>query len=338
MEAGYRARARAIQLRRKAQRVEAAADVEDSAEVTQETPSPTSATEEIATPEPTAKKAPQKRAPRTAAQKRAPRKAPAKRAPRKVTPEDASAAVTVEKEAEDLKSAEVTQEAKTSDGADTLLAKTVEAELGKVRSLKNKTVEAEPVETEEADVDASSEEDFDDELEKRLGLGRVRRRPRWSVIGATAAILVTIAALSGSVYMILQHRDAARQRQLEGEFAAAARQGVVTLTSLDFNNAEQGVKRIADNSTGSFKDDFLKRAGDFTKVVEESKVIEVGTVQAVAVDLNSMTNDSATVLVASTSEVTNAAGAKQDPRNFRLIVTLTRDSGQLKMSKVEFVP
>jgi Mce-associated membrane protein len=79
-------------------------------------------------------------------------------------------------------------------------------------------------------------------------------------------------------------------------------------------------------------------AGDFTKVVEQSKVVEQGTVQAVAVDRDSMTDDSAVALVASTSEVTNAAGAKQDPRNFRLIVTLTRDSGQLKMSKVEFVP
>jgi Mce-associated membrane protein len=57
-----------------------------------------------------------------------------------------------------------------------------------------------------------------------------------------------------------------------------------------------------------------------------------------AVDLDSMTNDSAVVLVASTSEVTNAAGAKQDPRTFRLIVTLTRDGDRLKMSKVEFVP
>ncbi|MDT5173139.1 MAG: Mce-associated rane protein, partial [Mycobacterium sp.] len=37
------------------------------------------------------------------------------------------------------------------------------------------------------------------------------------------------------------------------------------------------------------------------------------------------------------SEVTNEAGAKQDPRKYRLIVTITRDDGQLKMSKVEFV-
>jgi Mce-associated membrane protein len=56
------------------------------------------------------------------------------------------------------------------------------------------------------------------------------------------------------------------------------------------------------------------------------------------VDLDTMTDNSAVVLVASTSEVTNAAGAKQDPRNYRLIVTVTRDGGQLKISKVEFVP
>jgi Mce-associated membrane protein len=51
-----------------------------------------------------------------------------------------------------------------------------------------------------------------------------------------------------------------------------------------------------------------------------------------------MTDDSAVVLVASTSEVSNSAGAKQNPRSYRLLVTITRDGDQLKMSKVEFAP
>ncbi|MEE6175083.1 hypothetical protein [Mycobacterium sp. 050134] len=167
--------------------------------------------------------------------------------------------------------------------------------------------------------------------------GRLRR-PRWSTVGAAVAVLVIVAALAGSGYMIKRHEDAVRQHQRVAEFAAAARQGVVTLTSLDFNNAKQGVQRILENSTGTFKDDFLKMADDFTKVVEQSKVVSQGSVQATAVDLDTMTNDSAVVLVASTSEVTNAAGAKQDPRNYRLIVTVARDGGQLKIAKVEFVP
>jgi len=201
------------------------------------------------------------------------------------------------------------------------------------------------VETDESATDAVVEREADTEpgagsdvaVDKPAWYRRWRR-PRLSTTAAILAIIVILAASAGSVYMVLEHRDAAHRRQLAAEFAAAARQGVVTLTSLDFNNAKDGVQRILDDSTGSFKDDFAKMAGDFTKVVEQSKVVERGTVQAAAVDLDSMTDDSAVVLVASTSEVTNAAGAKQDPRNFRLIVTLARDGDQLKMSKVEFVP
>jgi Mce-associated membrane protein len=167
---------------------------------------------------------------------------------------------------------------------------------------------------------------------------RWRRRPKLRTFAASLAVIFIAALLAASAYMVWEHRNASRQQQRVAEFAAAARQGVVTLTSLDFNNAKNGVQRILDDSTGAFKDDFQKMANDFTKVVEESKVVEQGAVQAVAVDLNSMTSDSAVVLVASKSEVTNAAGAKQDPRSFRLIVTLSRDGGQLKMSKVEFVP
>ena len=174
--------------------------------------------------------------------------------------------------------------------------------------------------------------------EKPVWYRRWLRRPRLATLAASLAVIVIVALLAASVYMVFEHRNASQRRQRVAEFAAAARQGVVTLTSLDFNNAKAGVQRVIDDSTGSFRDDFQKMAGDFTKVVEQSQVVERGTVQAAAVDLDSMTNDSAVVLVASTSEVTNAAGAKQDPRHFRLIVTLARDGGQLKMSKVEFVP
>jgi Mce-associated membrane protein len=203
-------------------------------------------------------------------------------------------------------------------------------------------VEPERVETEESP-DAAEEEPeaaiSSDQAEKKpVRLRRLRRRPKWSTIAAAVAVLIIIAALSGSVYMVLDHRNAARKRERVAEFTAAARQGVVTLTSLDFNHAKEGVQRILENSTGSFKDDFLKMADDFTKVVEQSKVISQGSVSGAAVESDTMTDDSAVVLVASTSEVTNAAGAKQDPRNYRLIVTVARDGGQLKISKVEFVP
>lgn len=186
----------------------------------------------------------------------------------------------------------------------------------------------------------SESADADDAKESAGRLSHLRRlgRPKWSTIAASSAIVIILLALAGAGYMTKEHRDAQLRHQRATEFTAAAGQGVVTMTSLDFHDAKQGVQRIIDNATGSFKDDFLKTADDFIKVVEQSKVVSQGTVQATGVDLDTMTKDSAVVLVGSTQEVTNAAGAKQDPRIYRLIVTVARDGGQLKLSKIEFVP
>lgn len=189
---------------------------------------------------------------------------------------------------------------------------------------------ADVAEVDERSKDDPVEEDTDD-------AGRLRRlRPAGLL--ASFGVLVVLLALMASGYMVWQVRNASDRHRWAAEFAAAARKNVVELTSLDFQNPRQAVQRILDVSTGVFKDDFKKNVDDFTKVVEQSQVIEHGTVNATAVDLDSMTKDSAVVLVASTAEVTNAAGAKQEPRKFKLIVTLTRDGDRIRMSKVEFVP
>nr|WP_241011213.1 hypothetical protein [Mycobacterium gordonae] len=204
----------------------------------------------------------------------------------------------------------------------------------------------EPDDTEAAEDSASADtravaDAAEDDSRETVAFGPGRRwlrRPKLSSVAAVLAVVVSLVAVGASAEMAVLHRHAVRERQQVAEYTAAARQGVVTLTSLDFEHAKEGVQSIVEVSTGTFKDDFLKMADDFINVVEQSKVVSQGTVQATAVDLDSMTDNSAVVLVASTSEVTNAAGAKQDPRKYRLIVTMTRDGGQLKMSKVEFVP
>jgi len=164
---------------------------------------------------------------------------------------------------------------------------------------------------------------------RRLG------RPRWTAVGVGVAIVAICAAGALSGYFVAHHRNASDQRHRAFEYAAAARQGVVTLMSLDYNSAKVDVQRVIDNSTGDFKDNFQDTADDFIKVVEQAKVGTETTVRAAAVQ--SMSDDSAVVLVAAMSKITNAAGAKQDPRPWRLSVTVTRDGDQLKMSKVEFV-
>jgi Mce-associated membrane protein len=254
-------------------------------------------------------------------------------------------AIQLRREAQRLGAAdklEATEEVESKSGVE---AKEEEAEVAESEDARP-AAEPESVETEdsadgaaeEGDASISSADEAGEAAPKPRWYRRWRRRPRWSTVAAGLAIAVIVASLAGSVFVFLQHREATQRQRRAAEFAAAARQGVVTLTSMDFNNAKQGVQRILDDSTGSFKDDFVKMADDFTKVVEQSKVVSQGSVSAAAVDLGTMTDNSAVVLVASTSEVTNAAGAKQDPRSYRLIVTVARDGDQIKISKVEFVP
>jgi Mce-associated membrane protein len=164
-----------------------------------------------------------------------------------------------------------------------------------------------------------------------------RRLPAPNVAGAlTIAVVVAICALLGvSGWMAWQHYNVLQERQRAAAYIAAARQGVINLTSLDFNKAKEDVQRVLDIATGPFKDDFQRRAEDFESVVKDSKAVTEGSVAAAAVE--SMNNDSAVVLVLANERVTNIAGAKDQPRTFRFRVSVVHDGDQLKLSKVEFV-
>lgn len=166
---------------------------------------------------------------------------------------------------------------------------------------------------------------------------RSGRLPGLAKVAAVVLAVVAIAGLAAfSGFIVWQHRAAEHQRQLDADFSAAARQGVVSLMSLNFNSAGADVQRILDNSTGQFREDFASQAEEFTKVAESSKVVTEATVSATAVQ--SKTEDTADVLVAANSTITNAQGAKENPRNWRLIVSVARDGDQIKMAKVEFAP
>jgi len=177
----------------------------------------------------------------------------------------------------------------------------------------------------------------DDELPGSAPASRSRRwwpRP-WTVVTA-AAVALSISLGSASGYMVWCHEQAQRDQQRRAEFAAAAAQAVVTLMSIDSSKAEENVRQIVANSTGSFRDDFESAADDFIKVAHDSKAVTKANVGASAVE--SMTPNSAVVLVSANTTVSNSAGADQQPRNWRLATTMVDDGGQIKLSKVEFIP
>ena len=176
---------------------------------------------------------------------------------------------------------------------------------------------------------------------KRLRLPRRPGRPRWlrrpgrKTIAAGVGIMLASASLAASGYMVWQHHTTVHKQQLAAEFTAAARQRVTALMSIDANHAKDDYQRIIDDSTGDFKSQMSAMSALMAKQTEESKVSSKATVEAVAVE--SMSDNSAVVLVAARSDVTNADNTHRPPVVWRISVGLTRDGGQLKMSKVDFL-
>lgn len=159
---------------------------------------------------------------------------------------------------------------------------------------------------------------------------------RRAVLSAIAGIVVAALLTATGLMLLANHTAAARQHRAS-EYAAAARQSVVNLMAIDYTTAEDSVRRVLDGSTGKFRDNFAETSEDFVKALQEEKIITAATVNDAAVE--SMTDDSAVVLVSATSrrEGPKSPADQQQPRVWRVVLTLQRDGGQIKMSGVEFV-
>jgi Mce-associated membrane protein len=192
--------------------------------------------------------------------------------------------------------------------------------------------------TDSENVDSTAVDDSVDAAEpvsaRSLRRWRLRLPGRKSL--AVGAAVVLICAFSGTGgYVVWYHHNTVAERQRAAEFAAAARQGAITLMSIDANKARDDVQRIIDESTGPFKTEMLITAEELVKSVEESKVSTKVGVKAVAVE--SMTDDAAVVLVTARAEVDNPDKSKAPPRLWRMVMTLQKDAGQIKVSQVEYL-
>ncbi|MCV7345879.1 hypothetical protein [Mycolicibacterium rhodesiae] len=233
--------------------------------------------------------------------------------------------------------AEVNEEAVSEALAELAEAEAAEAEAraeaarAKATAARLRGVEPDPGD-EDSD-DAEDAEDYeDDELEPRGWWARVGA----VTVAVAVIVILTIASMVVTGLMLVAHQRVVAQRAHQDELVAAAREGVIALLSIDYNRAKADVQHVIDLSTGTFKNDFTRGADDFVKTAEQSKAVTVGTVKSAA--LEKETGDTGVVLLAASSTVTNANGAHQDPRAWRMSVTVARDGAQYKMSNVEFVP
>ena len=158
-------------------------------------------------------------------------------------------------------------------------------------------------------------------------------------VAVAVTTLLTAGLLGATGYMVWQHQKAAELRRSAAEFTAAARQDVINLMSMDYNRAQESVQRLLDNSTGKFRANFDETADEFVKALQDEKIVTTATINDAAVELDSMTDESAVVMVSATSrrEGRQAPKEQQQPQVWRVVLTLERDGDQIKMSGVEFV-
>ncbi len=190
-----------------------------------------------------------------------------------------------------------------------------------------------------AEAEAAEAEAVADAERARVRAEELRGRSA-PVLASRIAVAVAGLAIGASLVlsglMLWQHRSVAAREARDGQIVDAARASVTALLSIDHTRARADVQRVLELSTGAFRDDFAKSADDFVKTAESQQVVTVAKIKAVA--LESTDADGGVVLVAVDNEVSNSAGAKQDPRPFRMSVTVASDGGQFKMSSLEFVP
>ncbi|TQC48540.1 hypothetical protein EEB14_14675 [Rhodococcus sp. WS4] len=160
-------------------------------------------------------------------------------------------------------------------------------------------------------------------------------RPRTVTAGVVVLSVLTLAFLAVSGYFGYTHRQADQEAQQRSEILEAARQGVVDLTTMDFEQAAEDVQKVLEGSAGDFRDEFEARSKDLVAVMQEAKVKSVGEVQQAAIETQN--GDSADVLVAVAQKVSNAGGAAEEPRGQRMRVTMQLDDGSYKIVKAGFV-
>jgi Mce-associated membrane protein len=165
------------------------------------------------------------------------------------------------------------------------------------------------------------------------------RQPMSHVRLALIAGLVLVLALAGLTgwlgFRTYQSHQADEQQKL---FLSVGRQGALNLTTIDWQHADQDVQRILDSATGTFYDDFQKRAQPFVEVVKQAQSKSEGTIAEAGLEPESITDNGAQVLVAVTVKTSNAGAPDQAPRAWRMRLTVQKVDGEAKVANVEFVP
>jgi Mce-associated membrane protein len=188
--------------------------------------------------------------------------------------------------------------------------------------------------------DPEDAEDIDEAEAEAAQSDRKKRLPAWVSriphrIAVGVAIIVALLGLGGWLaFRVHQDQQVAAQRSL---YVQVARQTAINLTTINYTEVDADIRRVLDSATGGFHEEFQNRSQPFVEVVKKVQSKTEGTIAEAG--LLTSTNDQAQVLVA-ISVKTSMSGAPpdQEPRRWRMRLTVDKNGDGAKVSKVEFVP
>lgn len=163
----------------------------------------------------------------------------------------------------------------------------------------------------------------------------VRKSARGLIVTTAAVVLVAVAALvvGGISWTNLRAEQTAQSR--DQQVLETARQVVVNLVTLRHQSVDEDIQRVADGTTGPFRDQFTSASGSFGDVLNQGQVESTGEVKEAG--LVKADDDHAVVLAAVTSTVKNTEAPDGEIRVYRMKVSLDSVDGRWLVSDVEFV-
>lgn len=159
---------------------------------------------------------------------------------------------------------------------------------------------------------------------------------RW--LTALVAALLIVALVGGAVVVRTRHDradDAVREERYGAVLAAADREATA-FVNLRYDRAAQSMAAVAAGATGAFRDHYDRQAAHVVRVLRSHRSSMTGRV--VWSGVVAVSPDRATVLAATSGTVANAGTrGQQEPRDFRLRISLVREGGRWLASDVRFV-
>ena len=192
---------------------------------------------------------------------------------------------------------------------------------------------ADELDAEDIDAEDIDAEDADAEDTKKPARQWLSNIPKPIAVGV--AIILALVGLAGWLgYRVHQDHQVQAQRNL---YVQVARQTAINLTTINYAEVDADIKRVLDSATGGFHDEFQNRSQPFVEVVKKVQSKSEGTIAEAG--LLSYTKDQAQVLVAVSVKTSMAAApADQEPRRWRMRLTVDKTGDSAKVSNVEFVP